>query len=285
MSTNDAFQCPKCGYRRAAQESAPAWQCPACGIAYHKYARYQQHAAAARSAKAVPGVTAPGWLRDTSLWSLVATNLAALVFGLAADWSLPSMLLVYWGQSVIIGIAAVLRILALHDFSTEGFEINGERAAEAPTTKSSTALFFVMHYGIFHFVYLMFLIVQAEGGEFGWSWWLIMLGFAVNHLFSLRHNIALDRVGRPNIGTLMFMPYLRILPMHMVILFGSAMPGAQGSMVLFVLLKTLADGAMHVAEHRYLSRVRQPGSDATGALNQPVDATRATVNEHSTGAS
>lgn len=29
--------CPKCGYTRLANETAPDWQCPSCGIAYAKY--------------------------------------------------------------------------------------------------------------------------------------------------------------------------------------------------------------------------------------------------------
>lgn len=30
------MQCPKCGYLRKENESAPDWQCPSCGVAYNK---------------------------------------------------------------------------------------------------------------------------------------------------------------------------------------------------------------------------------------------------------
>ena len=33
--------CPKCGYRRLAQDTAPDWQCPKCGVVYAKAAGLQ----------------------------------------------------------------------------------------------------------------------------------------------------------------------------------------------------------------------------------------------------
>jgi hypothetical protein len=36
LDTETQKQCPKCGYVRLAEDSAPAWQCPRCGIAYGK---------------------------------------------------------------------------------------------------------------------------------------------------------------------------------------------------------------------------------------------------------
>ena len=79
--------------------------------------------------------------------------------------------------------------------------------------------------------------------------WLCTAAFAVNHLFSLRYNIEVDRAGHPNIGTLMFTPYLRILPMHLLIVVGLHLGTGLAGMLLFVLLKTAADAAMHLVEH------------------------------------
>lgn len=49
------------------------------------------------------------------------------------------------------------------------------------------------------------------------------------------------------LGTLMFYPYLRIIPMHLTIIFGSMM--GEGKVVLFMILKTVSDAAMHMVEH------------------------------------
>ncbi|MFO1426872.1 MAG: DUF6498-containing protein [Steroidobacteraceae bacterium] len=65
-------------------------------------------------------------------------------------------------------------------------------------------------------------------------------------------------------GHLMLMPYLRIVPMHLVILFGAARGGGPGMMLLFTALKTLADLGMHRFEHRRLQRARSGDEAASG---------------------
>lgn len=47
----------------------------------------------------------------------------------------------------------------------------------------------------------------------------------------------------------MFYPYARIFPMHLTILLG-ATTGVP--LLMFLVLKTIADGVMHVVEHRVL---------------------------------
>ena len=81
-----------------------------------------------------------------------------------------------------------------------------------------------------------------------------MLGFVVNHLFSYQHNLEADAEGCPNIGTLMFTPYLRIVPMHVCIVLGTMLGNGAVGVVVFSLLKTAADALMHVVEHRILRR-------------------------------
>ena len=74
---------------------------------------------------------------------------------------------------------------------------------------------------------------------------LLFLG---NHVFSYFYNKPRD-TGRQKIGTLMFYPYARIIPMHLTLILGVFL---DGGLLLFLLLKTLADVIMHVVEHRVL---------------------------------
>ena len=53
----------------------------------------------------------------------------------------------------------------------------------------------------------------------------------------------------PNIGSMMFSPYIRIMPMHAFIVFGAFFAGPHVALVFFMILKTLADEAMHALEH------------------------------------
>jgi hypothetical protein len=191
--------------------------------------------------------------------SLVVVNLATLAVALGLDWPLSTLMWPYWIQSVVIGYYSRKRILALGRFSTENFTMNDQPVSATPATQRSVANFFTVHYGFFHFGYLMFLIKELPA----LAWWDVLgwlalgLSFAWNHRLSFEQNVATDRQGTPNIGTLMFLPYARILPMHFTILLGGTVAGGGARAVLiFGALKTLADVLMHFVEHRVLQRSR-----------------------------
>jgi hypothetical protein len=207
------------------------------------------------------------WLADSSVWSLVAVNVVALALALHQHWSLPSLMLLYWAQSVVIGIANFFRILSLDKFSTENFTVNGQAVEPTPQLKRRTAGFFAVHYGVFHVVYLGFIVGFGRGAPI-WSGWLALCTalFALNHLWSYRRNRELDRQGTPNIGALMFMPYGRIVPMHAIILSGALFAPTGIGVVIFAVLKTAADVAMHIVEHALLRKLGPPaGAAAAGA--------------------
>ena len=165
----------------------------------------------------------------------------------------------------MIGWFARKRILALREFSVEGFKINGRQAQATPETQRSTANFLLVHYGFFHAGYLVFmlsgptvvtpldaLLIAGAG-----------LGFWFGHQRSHRLNVDADSRGRRNIGALMFLPYARVVPMHAIIATGAATAGGGGIAVFFfALLKTGADVLMYVVEHRWLQGGRRAPPEA-----------------------
>lgn len=127
----------------------------------------------------------------------------------------------------------------------------------------TTAFFFLFHYGCFHLAYAIIMSSHSPEQPANSGFLLLLLctaGFALAHGFSLTHNMHRDFQGKkPNIGALMFYPYLRIIPMHLIIGAASmsAKEGTHGiSMALigFMLLKTLVDMGMHIIEHRLFRR-------------------------------
>ncbi|NNG13274.1 MAG: hypothetical protein HKM88_08510, partial [Halobacteria archaeon] len=114
------------------------------------------------------------------------------------------------------------------------------------------AFFFAVHYGGFHLAYLVFLFAEnsiassvASAGVAA-----CILIFFFNHRYSYYYNRERDATRTPNIGFIMFFPYVRIIPMHIMILMGSHFAGdSTARLVMFLVLKTLADVAMHVIEH------------------------------------
>lgn len=208
---------------------------------------------------------------DNAALAIVASNLLTLLTAWWQDWPMALLLWPYWCQSLIIGWFARKRILALQRFSTEGFLINDQAVEPTPETQRRTASFFALHYGFFHLGYLAFLVAGQSGARMtsgdgtqvspssfaglqGFDVLLILalaISFWLSHRASHREHVAADLRRTPNIGSLMFIPYLRIVPMHLTIILGVTL-GDEWGRLLFGSLKTAADVLMHKIEHRWL---------------------------------
>ena len=183
---------------------------------------------------------------------LALSNLLTIILAVIQQWDVHVLMWIYWAQSVIIGYFNVRRILALEKFTTSGFMINNKPVQRTAEGKRQTALLFAAHYGIFHLGYMVFLITMS-GGQSAvsvFSMLVCIIAFYLNHRFSYHYNRERDRAGIPNLGNLMSFPYVRIIPMHLMIVIGSNFLGNNSAaLVFFLLLKTAADVGMHVIEH------------------------------------
>ena len=189
---------------------------------------------------------------DRSVVVLLLSNLLTIALAVYQHWDIYVVMWVYWGQSVIIGYFNFRRIMDLKRFSTAGFMINDQPVKPTPQTQRQTAVFFALHYGIFHLVYLGFLGADANvAGGFPLFNVLVCIGvFYLNHWFSYRYNREQEQDRVPNIGNIMFFPYIRIIPMHLMIIAGFTFLGSSTrTLIIFLLMKTAADVAMHVIGH------------------------------------
>jgi len=217
--------------------------------------------------------------RDHALWGILLTNAVTLFMAIWQDWSVLQLLWPFWIQSLIIGWYARRRILSLTRFCTAGVKINDRAVEPTPETQRWMGNFFALHFGFFHFVYLIFLlaftlmagqegivnvtmentgeVIPVEMGSVYPLDFLIYLalaaGFWTSHGASHREHVAADLGHAPNIGVLMMIPYARVIPMHLCIILAAPLGGA-GMIWFFILLKTGADVVMHVVEHRVLQR-------------------------------
>jgi hypothetical protein len=188
-----------------------------------------------------------------TLTSLLLANLFTIVIAVLFRWDLIQVLWIYWGQSLIIGYFNWRRMQTLDNFSTEGLRMNNRAVEPTRKTQKQIAHFFVLHYGGFHIIYLVFIAMETARVDALYILVALVcvIAFYFNHRLSFQNTVALDRQRVPNIGTMMFSVYPRIIPMHLLIVFGGAVAG--GSMialVIFLILKTLADVAMHFIMHR-----------------------------------
>lgn len=196
--------------------------------------------------------------------NLLVSNGATLAAALAFDWPPGWLLWPYWIQSVVVGWYARKRMLGLARFTTKGLTSNGRHVPETEAGKRSIANFFAFHYGFFHVGYLVFL--SREHGVSGWLDVLVLASCGVSFMLSQRETWAVqhaaDLRGCPNLGHLMFLPYLRIVPMHAAIILGASFVdgGADAGpwiVLLFVGLKTLVDVGMDGFDRRLAVRAAE----------------------------
>lgn len=195
--------------------------------------------------------------------NLVLANTATLIAAIVMRADVGWLMWPYWVQSVIIGGYARKRMLTLDRFSTEGFTSNNKPVPENEEGKRSTATFFTLHYGFFHLGYLGFLLTQHRIGSAFDT--LVLVACGVSFALSQRETYAIqhaaDLRGKPNLGALMFTPYLRVVPMHLGILLCSGVGFSASALALFTLLKTASDLGLDAIDRRMAERgtARAPG--------------------------
>ena len=170
-----------------------------------------------------------------SLLLIVLANLLPVIGVFEWGWDLTSILFLYWAESLVIGIINILRIGVSRDGSI---------------SKTGTAAFFTVHYGIFWVVHGVFLIswivplLDAAKGEqhipfsgLGIQFLKpVLLALVISHIASfIMYLFKTRRPDRPDTITQMFHPYGRVFVMHIVILGGASL-AADWSPILAVIL-------------------------------------------------
>jgi hypothetical protein len=214
---------------------------------------------------------------DLSVWSLIVSNLVVIIWALVEGWSLPVIMWVYWIQSVSIGFFWFIKIMALKDFSTKNLETTGVvDKATKPTkgVKVRAGLFFLFHYNFFHLIFALFLISEMKSRL---TLPIISAGgiFFFNQLFSFLYNRKELNKKKQNIGKVFEFPYIRIIPMHLTIFLGSILQDKAGIpiegksiLLLFLLLKTIADVGMYVRYKKGFGDKPSRELDNSGPLTQ-----------------
>ena len=189
----------------------------------------------------------------STLQSLLLVNIFMILWALSQQWDVTLIMWTYWCQSVIIGIFQFFKIMRLKQFSTKDLTMNGNPVQANTQGKRSVAFFFLFHFGFFHFCYFLFLASGYFSEELIAIIPIVIL-FFLNHLYSFFVNQKKDANKLKNIGTMMFFPYARIIPMHLTIIFGGMMIGGPFTLILFLSLKTAADAIMHLTEHKQIEK-------------------------------
>ena len=189
---------------------------------------------------------------NASSVALIIGNLVPIIGVLFFSWQLFPIILLYWLENVIIGVFNVLKMLTCAD-------------KKSFAAKLFMTAFFSVHYGLFCMVHGTF-VVELFGSDddelihvipivlaSGIKWALLAL--MLSHAFSLFSNYFLAReYQRLSTSDIMFLPYRRIIVLHVFIIFGamalSAFGVSQLGLVALAAIKIAADWLAHNIEHR-----------------------------------
>ncbi len=192
-------------------------------------------------------------LKDPVIYFLLSVNIGLAVAYFKNFISAETILFTYYFQSLLIGFSYFFQIITLKDFSVENMAVNNKPLEKTSKTKGCIGLFFLMHYGFFHLVYFIFLTVfLGLNGKVDSQFVLTsIIAFAFGELIAVvRHKINF-RDEKPNIGTLMFTPYLRIIPMHFFILLGGFIGHRDPKVfAIFIILKIISDVLLHIVVNK-----------------------------------
>ncbi len=222
--------------------------------------------------------------------ALIAMNLIPLIGVFFFGWDAGTIIFLYWLENVVIGVLNIPKLLscrgvtprpgeetkAMRDRSQSRGNYEGHVNAGKPAPLAGLiflAVFFSVHYGIFCYGHYMFiqssfkampkfsdLPTALAGGLLLWS----LLGLALSHFISMLVNFYGKKEYQTRSANVqMFMPYTRIVVLHVVIIFGGFLSlifnEGLGTLIMLVLIKTVVDLFAHQVEHSDIKSLINPG--------------------------
>jgi hypothetical protein len=186
-----------------------------------------------------------------SLTALIIVNLIPLFGTQYANWNTFTVILMYWMETAIIGYFTVQRML-----------YTGKHQHEDPqshfTTKTFLLPFFLMHFGIFMFVHLIFVFAFFFSTQISILGILFMTAsLFFSHWVSYQQNFIQGKeYTKVTADSLFWRPYPRVIVMHLTVILGGfftlGMNDPKGGLLMLIILKTIVDALTHVVEHTKL---------------------------------
>jgi hypothetical protein len=154
---------------------------------------------------------------NPSFLFLLAGNIYCIWYYENNPGSFTTVVWIYWFQSITIGFFNFIDLLTIKNFDAGTMQLNDQPVTE--NNKGCTAWFFLVHYGFFHLGYAIFILIDFGVRAVNGTVLLLGVGtFFLEAIIGFFRQKQLEQTIAFNIGTLFFLPYLRIVPMHLMIL-------------------------------------------------------------------
>jgi len=195
----------------------------------------------------------PQTWREPSVIILFWVNMIPMIGVLFFGWGVAIVLALYWLETVMIGVLNIPKMLMCSGGILSGW-------VGIAGTLFNVA-FFTVHFGGFSAGHWMALN-QIMGVKniflyFTQSplFWIAVASLIISHLFSFGYNfIRREEYAQRTSNQQMFMPYKRVVVMHLIVLFGGFLLMATNSpgllLVVLVIIKLIIDAWLHLRSHK-----------------------------------
>jgi len=204
--------------------------------------------------------------------SLITANLIILVLAIIEKTSVFDLIIIYWGESVIIGCFTIFKMMKSNKLPATDKEdllkrINSK--SETNMSKKQYILFFTAHYFLFclghlFFIFQIFYDSSISSILFNSGIYVLILGgvaFIISHAISFRINyLGKKEYLNYDLKQLMGVPYARVFFIHLFTMGGGWLIKEFGTFSVFIVIvfiagKIFADFWRHVAEHKSQEKI------------------------------
>ena len=143
-------------------------------------------------------------LFDPAFLFLVAINLYCIWYYQNNPDEFNTIVFLYWGQSVLIGLFNFVDMLTVKNVIPGSIEINDTPVNDSSRSKGCTATFFLVHYGFFHLAYGIFILVYTK---FKIDFHFVLIGlvaFSLNLIIQFARHKQWQATHPVNLGSMFF---------------------------------------------------------------------------------
>ncbi len=173
------------------------------------------------------------WFSKPAYLIILVSNIAIFYLpGMDLHKHSGSIIWIYMVQSLMIGV--------MHFFKLMFYRFSAPSRPTDWKSPKAIAIFFLVHFSFFHFVYAFF--IPPSKADWGIVWeGAAVFGFAL--IVNTIQHFGKENSGKYNANDFMFLPYVRIFPIHVAIILGmffSAFTGDFSAVVVFLLFFKIA---------------------------------------------
>ena len=189
-------------------------------------------------------------LIDPAFWVLMGVNIFLIYKYEHNPAIFTTLVWLYYAQNLLYGFFTFLDILTTRNFDETTMKLFGKNGQANPKPSFKAAWGFLMFFGFFHFVYLVFLATMHKSGPFQWDFFKdMLLVFLVFQIVNFIQHKIQNKKNVVKLVQITGLPLLRVLPMHLCILVPAFLKIS--NLTVFLVIKVAVDAITYIITTSY----------------------------------